>query len=84
MDAAISGIEPSLLGLAAEIGLSKTEGADVALVAAQVERRLQSIGEAWEAARDLEGRQSDVQRRIEALAIAPVRCLICPSRSLSS
>ena len=34
----------------------ETEGVEVALIDTQVERRLQSIAEAWEAARDLESR----------------------------
>jgi uncharacterized protein YhaN len=67
VDAEIRNIEPALLALSAEIGLSVTEGIEVAVIAAQVERRLQSIVEAWEAARDLDSRMSDVQRRIETL-----------------
>jgi hypothetical protein len=47
--------------------LSETEHVEVVLIATQVER-LQSIGEAWEAARDLDSRMSDVQNRIETLA----------------
>ena len=67
IDAAIGSIEPSLLALAAEIGLSVSERVEAGLVAAQVEKRLELIGETWEAARDLETRQSEVQRRIEGL-----------------
>jgi uncharacterized protein YhaN len=67
VDAEIRNIEPMLLALAAEIGLSEAEGIEIAVIATQVERPLRSIVEAWEAARDLETRMSDVQHRIETL-----------------
>ena len=70
MDTEIRNIEPALRTLAAEIGLLETEGIEVALVATQVERRLESIGEAWETARDLDSRMSDVNHRIETLVSA--------------
>jgi uncharacterized protein YhaN len=50
--------------------LFETEGVEVALIATQVERRLQSIGEVWEVARELDSRMSDVQHRIETLVAA--------------
>jgi hypothetical protein len=77
MDTEIRNIEPALRTLAAEIGLLETEGIEVALVATQVERRLQSIGEAWEAARDLDSRMSDVNHRIETLVAAEVEAKRC-------
>ena len=67
IDAAIGKIEPSLRTIAAEIGLSETDAVEIDLVASHVERRLQSLAEAWEAARDLDSRMSDVQHRLEAL-----------------
>jgi uncharacterized protein YhaN len=70
MDAEIRNIEPTLRALAAELGLLEIERVEIALIATQVERRLQSIGEAWEAARDLDSRMSDVQHRIETLVAA--------------
>jgi uncharacterized protein YhaN len=70
MDEEIRNIEPALRALAAEIGLFETEGVEVALIATQVERRLQSIGEVWEVARELDSRMSDVQHRIETLLAA--------------
>jgi uncharacterized protein YhaN len=70
MDAEIRNVEPALRTLATEIGLLETESVEVALIATQVEGRLQSIGEAWEAAYDLDSRMSDVQHRIETLVAA--------------
>jgi hypothetical protein len=72
LDAEIRNVEPALRALAAEIGSLETEGIEVAVIATQVERRLQSLDEAWEAARDLDSRMSDVQHRIETLAASEV------------
>jgi uncharacterized protein YhaN len=76
VDAEIRNIEPALLALAAEIGLLETEGIEVSVIATQVERRLQSIIEAWEGARDLDSRMSDLQHRIGTLVAseAEARC----------
>jgi hypothetical protein len=65
IEATIRNIEPALRALAAEVGLREIEQVGVALVAKQIEDRLQTLVESWDKGRDLEARIRDTQRRID-------------------
>ena len=62
---ALANAAPALAALSAELGLAPIEGLDVALLAEQVERRIEEVARAFGADRDLETRLVDAQWRVE-------------------
>ncbi|MBV9288931.1 MAG: AAA family ATPase, partial [Hyphomicrobiales bacterium] len=57
--------EPALAALSAELGLPPIDGLDVALLAERVERRMEQVARAFDAARDLETRLDEARRRVD-------------------